>query len=408
MATFSITGVDANNFLNIYNNNVVNIDYDGSPETETANYLRVTVTRGVESAEFQVTQFTTSPEAQLFTFNLKEVFKSLVSDAKNRDLKTPISQVVTDGGLLQEYSVQYGLIHNEPELNNYYNYTYKAFKSVEQIGETIVKPITDPYILSNYNITMFKGYPFDFSLYTDAGSMNIVNLTNGNSIHYPSVGVGVNRVFLSRGEYLLDEIDEYQNFVNRVANAGGTLITNPCYSPSSSLPILNIGYNNIQIESGSFTSQVLKVRLIDACEGVYLKWFNEKGAWSYWLFNNIHKDKISSRVIDVYNTDFDSIEQTYFPSLITGKEAENTLDLIYNALDDNEYNQVKSVITSPRVELFIGNKDDDYSLSVANGGADYAKAWMGVRVLNGTITKSNKIGFNDIKISIDKKKYTQS
>ena len=405
MASVTITGVNENNFLNIYNNNVVNIYFENIVP-EVLKYLEITITRGVLSATFQVTYFPDVAGEYNFKFDLKESFKSLMADSLNNDSKSPEEQVGFDYDLLNEYVVRYDFIYQEPEDDVFYNVSYKAFKSVEQIGETIIKPITNPYLLNQGNITIFKGYPFDFSLYTDT-SIALTNENTGAFILYGGVTTGVNRVYLSRGEYLLDDVDERVNFINRVIADSGTFITNPCYTPHLS-PILRTGYNDLRINLASNTPLNLKVRLIDACKGVYLKWFNEDGSWSYWLFNNIHKDKISSRVIDVYNTDFESIEQTYFPSLITGKEAKNTLDLTYNALDDHEYNQVKSIITSPRVELFIGNINDDYSLSVANGGADYTKAWTSVRVLNGTITKSNKIGFNDIKISIDKKKYTQS
>ncbi|PCH95887.1 MAG: hypothetical protein COB83_07215 [Gammaproteobacteria bacterium] len=405
MATLLITGVDENTFLNVYNNNVAEVVFENIIP-EVLNYMRVTIVNGSQTVILQVTYFPDVAGEYELKFNLKDPFKSLMTDIKNNDSGVPNQQVFFDDDLLQTYDVEYGFIYPEPEDNLYYDFEYKAFKSVEQIGKTISKPITDPYILNKSDLTFFKGYPFDFSIYSNS-SIALRNLNNGNYILYGGVTTGVNRVYLSRGLYLLDALDIATDFKARIISIGGTLYDNPCYIFDSE-PILRTGYNNLKVELGSFDPKTLNIKLIDACEGIYLKWLNEEGSWSYWLFNSIHTDDIKSKVLDIYSTDFESITETYFPSLITGKDAKNILNLSYNGLDNNEYEQLKSIVTAPRVELFIGEKDDDYSRIVANGGDDYTKAWMSVRVLDGTITKSTKIGIHDIKISIDKNQYTQS
>lgn len=405
MPSLVISGVNENNFLNIYNNNVANFQFDNTPVLVLANYLQITVaSAGFTSAVFRVTQFTTNPLEQEFTFNLKQAFKSLSGGFS--DSRKPYEKIVLDSTLLKTYTVDYFFVTTEPEDNYTEQVVYSAFKSVEQIGETIEKPITDPYLLTNDNITVFKGYPFDFSIYSNS-SIALTNLNTGVFVFDGAVSTGVNRVFLSRGKLLLDELDQETEFVNRVLGDGGTLVDNSCVIYDLE-PILRTGYNDLQINLGAFTPKQLKVKLIDACSGVYLKWFNEKGSWSYWLFNSIYKDRINSKVIDVYNTDFSSVEETYHASLITGKESKNTLDLQYKGLDDYEFEQVKDILTSPRVELFIGDINDNYALTVANGGEDYSKAWMGVRVLDSSLTKNTKIGLHNIAISIDKNKYTQS
>lgn len=400
MGTISVSGIDENTFLNVYNNNVSNIVVVPGM-SEVLDYVKITMP--LYSTSFIVTP---SSGGNLTTFNFREVFKVLMTNNINADLGDPIEQVDLNNDLLALFTVEYEANFKGFNIPVSVSVDYKAFHSVEQIGETIEKDITKPHLLNQTNLTLFKGYPFDFSLYSNS-SIALRNTTIGAYVLYGGVATGVNRVYLSRGEYLLDQVDEYPTFINRVILDGGTIVSNPCYTPSLS-PIISNGYNDLSIELGSNPSIDLKIKLVDACEGVYLKWFNEYGVWDYWLFNNIHKDNIDSKVIDIYNTDFVGIETTYFPSLITGKEAINTLDLTYNGLDNYEYKQVKSILTSPRVELFIGDKEDDFSIPVVNGGDDYNKSWMGVRVLNGKITKSNKIGFNDISISIDKKKYTQS
>lgn len=405
MPSLVISGVNENNFLNIYNNNVANFQFDNTDNLALANYLQITVAAsGFPSAVFRVTQFTTDISDQEFTFNLKQAFKSLSGGFL--DSKEPYEKITKDSTLLRTYTVDYFFVTTEPEDNYTEQVVYNAFKSVEQIGETIEKPITDPYLLTNNNITVFKGYPFDFSIYSNS-SIGLTNLNTGVFVFDGGVSTGVNRVFLSRGRLLLDELDQETEFVNRVLGDGGTLVDNSCVIYDLE-PILRTGYNDLQINLGAFTPKQLKVKLIDPCSGVYLKWFNEKGSWSYWLFNSIYKDRINSKVIDVYNTDFSSVEETYHASLITGKEAKNTIDLQYKGLDDYEFEQVKDILTSPRVELFIGNINDNYALTVANGGADYSKAWMSVRVLDGSLTKNTKIGLHNIAISIDKNKYTQS
>ena len=396
-----ISGVDENTFLNLYNNNVAQIQISTTFPSKDASLMNITI----GSISFQITSFESS---NLFKaeFNLKEAFKSLMTNSFNSDLSINALGFSLDQSLLQTYDVDFELVYDDLSTFNI-NKQYKAFKSVEQIGKTISKPITDPYILNKSNLTFFKCYPFDFAIYANS-SIALRNLNTGVYILDGSVTTGVNRVYLSRGQYLLDALDIATEFKQRAIADGGTLIENPCYVFDSE-PILRDGYNYLRIELGANDPLSLQVKLNDVCDGVYLKWFNEQGAWSYWLFDSIYTDDINSKVLDIYNTDFSSIETTYHPSLITGKEAQNTLNLSYTGLDNNEFEQVKSIITSPRVELFIGNKDDDYSSLPVNGGDDYTNAWTTVRVLDGTITKSNKVdGLNDIAISIDKKQYTQS
>ena len=75
------------------------------------------------------------------------------------------------------------------------------------------------------------------------------------------------------------------------------------------MPLVN-GLNELKITSGTDVVYV-NVTKIDSKEGQYVKWLNENGGWSYWLFNCIHKRDNKTKDLDDINNDFDNVWQGY-------------------------------------------------------------------------------------------------
>jgi hypothetical protein len=54
--------------------------------------------------------------------------------------------------------------------------------------------------------------------------------------------------------------------------------------------------------------------------GIYLKWFNANGGYSYWLFDKFYSDTTSTKTIDEIVGKYDNLKNVNSFSTITGKE----------------------------------------------------------------------------------------
>jgi hypothetical protein len=86
--------------------------------------------------------------------------------------------------------------------------------------------------------------------------------------------------------------------------------------------------------------------------GIYLKWFNANGGYSYWLFDKFYSDTTSTKTIDEIVGKYDNLKNVNSFSTITGKEANATykIQTRFNVLY-KEY--ITSILTSPSVEMYV-------------------------------------------------------
>jgi hypothetical protein len=86
--------------------------------------------------------------------------------------------------------------------------------------------------------------------------------------------------------------------------------------------------------------------------GIYLKWFNANGGYSYWLFDKFYSDNQPQKTIDEIVGKYDNLKNVNSFSTITGKEANATykIQTRFNVLY-KEY--ITSILTSPSVEMYV-------------------------------------------------------
>lgn len=387
MAITFIKAISTTHFLNTYNNNIVEFSSDNVLDS-------VKCSIAIGSFNFVIT-----PINNLFRFNFKEVVKVLINTNNFEDLNIPdiLEDVTQDDNLLSSFNVIYTVSFSD-DSEETTNKDYTFLKSVDQISEYTEKPLTDHLVLNKKELTFFKGYPFDIGYYNTA-DFTIVNNTNNTSKSFTSAHNKGLRLWFSSGEYELSESAEEKAFVVRITSlTGGVYYEDEnCYKWKQEY-LFNEGLNNLTITNGSNEDISLVVKQKRICSGVYLKWVNEEGAWSYWLFNSIYKDTVKAKTIDVFNNDFNNINETYSTVLTTGKKAVNTLKLLADNLSLTEVEQLKSIVTSPRVELYNGIQDEDLTVS----------SWQSVTVSDGGFTILNtKRNLNKLAINIIKNKYTQ-
>ena len=329
--TFS-KSLSTTNFLNAYNNNIVEFS-----SNNVLDAVKCEITIG--SLTFEIT-----PIDNVFHFNFKEVTSVLINSNNFIDTIIPdlIASNVTStiyNNTANTYLLQ--LVNYEITFSNdsteSTSQTYKFLKSVEQLEQNKKGVITsgnDLYALSpfkketanTYDITYFEGYPFDISfLLNSTGNTTILNQTNAISYTF-NLNYTVSRLFFSDGRTTVT-IEDF-------------------------LPLVD-GLNELKITRDT---DIIYINLtkIPSAEGQYLKWLNQYGGWSYWLFNCIHKrDKKTSDLGQVYN-DFLNVNETTDSFKSIGKTSQDILTIIADQVNETDQTIINELFESPKVYYFTG------------------------------------------------------
>lgn len=204
-------------------------------------------------------------------------------------------------------------------------YDYKKGRTVESNDDVILSPLK-LNTNNRYYLKYWDGYPFDIGYTLDRGvtsdTQAILNLTNG--IASPNI--------------------DFNQTVNRLVFSDG----DTTQSLELYLPLVD-GYNELK-----FVNPFIDLHKEPAGCGVYLKWLNQYGGYSYWLFNEFYQIDKRVRSLGTINNDFYNIEDTISQSKQLGKDSANTWTIFSDDLKPNDMNIAKGILTSPKVYLFTG------------------------------------------------------
>jgi hypothetical protein len=173
------------------------------------------------------------------------------------------------------------------------------------------------------------GYPFDISFYSIPGTLNITNQANLLSQNIPLADGGT-RLFFGDGR--TDETLE------------------------DLLP-LNDGFNTLKLLRDGDTdtqSQFIHIEKEANCSGVYLKWFNAQGGYSYWLFENTYSIDRNAKTLGELDRDFENLPNSSGRSIQTGRQSQDTLKIVAELLTPAQRDIVQNLLESPKVYLFTG------------------------------------------------------
>src|SRR5690606_16559379 len=120
---------------------------------------------------------------------------------------------------------------------------------------------------------------------------------------------GVNRLFLSNGE-------------------------NDNLGFEDSLP-LYIGINVLEFTWDDKIETIYVKKMPYEC-GRYVKFFNQKGGWSYWRMHKDEKITVKSSILDTINSDFENIDKAISRELSTGRRSEQSILVSTGKMDDYE------------------------------------------------------------------------
>ena len=123
---------------------------------------------------------------------------------------------------------------------------------------------------------------------------------------------------------------------------------------------------------GSDTREV--VRIVDEC-GIFLRWRNTYGGWSYWLFSQDYTEDVKTKSLGstlIKDSYVGGGEDIFYPFGMTSKKTWTLTSEV--PVLDYEIEEVKSLFVSPEVYIWKGKEVSDI----------YPKHWERVNVVEGT------------------------
>lgn len=204
--------------------------------------------------------------------------------------------------------------------NNYYNF---------RLGDLLLLSPFKKDSANSYYLKYWQGYPFDIPFYTPNSTIEIVNETNLLSAEFSITGYG-DRLIVSDGR---------------------TNVTLEDVLP------LSEGFNQLRFIKNTLPGQYDKYVTLEKIPyqcGVYLKWFNAMGGYSYWLFENTYSIDRSTKHIGEIDRDNNNLEDTFARVATLGKESQDTIRVIAELINEDERGILEGILDSPKVYMFTG------------------------------------------------------
>lgn len=320
--------------------------------------------------------FVTVPINNIFTFNFKEILKTKINTNRFEDEIIPDlnnSYIVSDSSIGRDFTVEIQVMNSITSEAT--TKTWYFQRSVEQLpdyhrlsalanGVRVLLP-TKNYI--DYSVKCFEGYPFDFTInglatYNEIYFKNIT--TNQQTSPYSVLNNDAVRVFVSDGANNSTDTDILIN--------------------SSTKNRIELWRNN------AFVANINITKVESEC-GVYIKWLNSKGSYSYWLFAPIYKSNITPRTIDDFQGNYDNLQNLIATSHIIGKTANNTL-IINSKFENSDAENLQDLIYSPAVWMYAHQTPFIQVIDKFD--------WIGIKVNDSSFSVDNKTSKNKLALTI--------
>jgi len=88
------------------------------------------------------------------------------------------------------------------------------------------------------------------------------------------------------------------------------------------------------------------------CYGPYFKWLNQKGGWSYFMFNQLHEKNTKAKDLGSINNDFENFGINPSPQLQIGKSSLPQMQVVARKTSELERNILEDIIDSPKIFLY--------------------------------------------------------
>lgn len=228
---------------------------------------------------------------------------------------------------------------------------------------------------THYKLNYWPGYPFDISVYAKSpGVLSARNLTNN---------VGIALTVYDR--------------VSRIAFCDG----NHDETIEDHLP-LSFGHNIVKFSKHQLPQSEDLFVDIEKHEprcGVYVKYRNQFGGWSYWLFHQNHNRSRSVKDGDELENDWHDIGQTNAPTLQTGVESsQDTIKCLAKGLSADDVRQLGYILESPKIYLYAAERYSQGTNLSIQANVPMEQRWIeikcGTKKLDIRQPKKNRYSFS--------------
>lgn len=280
----------------------------------------------------------------VFTFNFKEIVKSIINTNRFEDTVIPnltSGYLYSDSNIRKSINITIRIIGSTTEV---LNKSYVFLRSVEQLPDykslSAIAPSTRVLLPTanyvDYYCKFHEGYPFDIAIqFPNFASYYFKNTTTGyQTSSYNNLSTATRRIFFSDGANTTTETE--------------ALVM------SSTLNKLELWTTPTLGGSPTFRANIYVMKEESDC-GVYLKWLNRFGSYSYWKFDSVYKSAITSKTVDDFAGRYDNLQNVTATSYFIGKTATNTLQVStqYTAQDAT---YLQDLNTSPAVWMYTARE----------------------------------------------------
>lgn len=203
---------------------------------------------------------------------------------------------------------------------------YTDYRPIVATDLQVLTP-TLPQAANHWYIKYWEGYPFDVCLYNTTPAVTLKNTTNLQEQSFEMNGA-CSRLFFSDGR---------------------TDVTLEDFIP------LSVGENLLRLtRTNDADFYTLTVDKTTHCSGVYLKWINNQGGYSYWLFEDTYATDRTVKDLGELDADFSNLADSFGRTTQIGRKSQDTLKLVAELLTPPQRNIVQNLLESPKVYLFTG------------------------------------------------------
>lgn len=343
-----VTDIEKEKLRMAYNNDILRFYSDAANPAQYADLVltedNLFQLENVEPKQFFSIRLYPNPQGQFYV-NLQPYAAAALNTRNFEDKLAPAPEAGSTASFVYNYNdgtlltgtLTISIAHSDDTVTKS-RYALTWLAGVQQHGEysRLAKNaflLLSPPRKDNANewpLKYWQGYPFDFSFYQPNSLLSlfrqitIKNETNALQLTFTQEG-SINRLVFSDGR-----TDETLETV---------------------LPLAE-GMNRLKF---SFTQPkwALVEKVPYKC-GVYLKWLNAFGGYSYWLFEDTYAIDRSTRSLGEMDSDNANIEHSFGRSISLGKESQDSMKIIAELLTEDDRRIVEGILDSPKIYLFTG------------------------------------------------------
>lgn len=310
-----------------------------------------------------------SPDGR-FIFNLKDAVKYRLNKNSFEDKYTAYptgwGKSIPENHITQTVKIT---DYNDFVTGTTFERDYQFVRNVKQVGEalyddgfSILQPTKNGI---DYHLTYFEGYPFSFDLLKIFTSDSV-------KIYHQNTGIMTDSMIASSD-------DTFRIYIDKATSNWNT---------SNFLP-LNDNLNKLNIYGNGIFKSNIVVNKVPAKCGVYLKWRNPQGGYSYYLFSEFFETETKYKVSEeLARNEFFNVGDNIRPSTRINGKIGNKIIKIKAKCTQEELVQLESLFVSPSVQMYTANepfKDGE---------------WLDIQI-KGDLSNKNKRHINNVSATIE-------